>query len=38
MTEKECVDFEEILAKCPFCKSSDISPTPLPVSKNDAEE
>ncbi len=30
MTEKECADFEEKLAKCPFCKSTDISPTPLP--------
>ncbi len=33
MTEDECKDFEKKLSVCPFCKSTDIHPTPLPVKK-----
>ncbi len=38
MTDKECADFEEKQAKCPFCKSKDISPTSLQGQKIDSAE
>lgn len=36
MTEEECVDFEKKLVVCPFCKSPDIYPTPLPDKNKNA--
>lgn len=38
MTDEECVEFEKKLSKCPFCKSTDIAQTPLPVPEKPAKD
>lgn len=38
MTDDECAEFEEKQMRCPFCQSTNITPTPVPSQAGDSQK